>query len=235
MRVFSIVTLLGLGIVASGPSVQPEGKRELLPSITVVGSGEVGAKPDMAQIQVGVVTQAPSAAKALADNNEAMDKLFKTLAERGIRDKDIQTSNFSVSPQYRQPQPGQPQQEIVGYQVSNQVAVKVRQLQTLGKVLDDLVTKGANQVHGITFSVAEPESLLDQARLKAIADARRKADLYARAARTKLGRVLLIEEATPRVPRPVGFGMAMERAAAVPVAPGEQEYHASITVTYALD
>jgi uncharacterized protein YggE len=206
----------------------------MTPSITVVGSGEVSAKPDMAQIQVGVTTESPTAAKALKANNEAMERLLKTLTEKGIADKDMQTSNLSVSPRYENPQPGK-RAELVGYEVTNQVLIRVRKLAGLGEILDELVSKGANQVHGISFSVAEQDPLLDQARVKAMQEAQRKATLYAAVAGVKAGRVLRIEEATPHVPTPQFFGVAATRAAAVPIAPGEQQYHASVTVTYALD
>ena len=149
----------------------------------------------------------------------------------------MQTSNFSVQPQYKQGQPGQQRAEIVGYQVSNQVRVQVRKLDALGPLLDGAVGEGANQMQGVSFSVAEPDPLLDEARRQAMADARRKAELYAKAAGVDVGRVLLIQEDTPRLPEPLYRGMMMARGAAsdaVPVAAGEQEFHASITVTYAI-
>jgi len=231
-----------LAALSAGPLL-PAGAAEkgrLVPSITVVGSGKVTARPDMAELQMGVLAQSESAAKALKENSEAMDRLLKTLEARGIAKKDVQTSNFSVSPQYKQvlPRPGEAPQrpEIVGYQVSNQVRVKVRNLDALGQVLDEVVNQGANQVNGISFSVAEPEHLLDEARRKAMADARRKAELYATAGGVGLGQVLLVEEQTPQVPRPLMDGMARGMAAmgSVPVAVGEQDIGATITVTYAV-
>jgi uncharacterized protein YggE len=200
----------------------------------VVGSGKATAKPDMAEVQMGVVTQAPSAAKALRDNNDAMTHLFKTLEGRGIAKKDVQTVNFTVAPQYRPGPNGGRQPEIAGYQVSNEVRVKVRPLDTLGPVLDEVVQQGANQVQSIRFGTAEPHPLLDEARRKALDDAHHKAELYARAAGAGLGHVLRIEEQVAHLPRPEVFG-AVRAAAAVPVAPGEQEFDASITVTYRLE
>lgn len=236
MKTLTIAALLG--VLAHGwwaPATAAEG-RPLAPSLTVVGTGEVTARPDLAVLQVGVVTQAPSAAKALQANNEAMSRLLKTLTARGIAEKDIQTSNFHVAPRYRQGRQGEPTHEVVGYQVSNQVRVKVRPLTTLGPLLDELVGEGANQVHGIQFSVTEPNRLLDEARRKAVADARHKAELYASAAGIKLGRVLLMQEQAPSIPHaPFAFGGVREAAAAVPVAPGEQEFQATITVAYALE
>jgi uncharacterized protein YggE len=205
----------------------------MIPSITVVGTDHVSAKPDMAEIQVGVTTQATTAAAALKENNEAMEKVFRTLAAKNIAEKDRQTSNFSVAPRYRTSRPGEEQlQQIVAYQVSNLVHIKVRDLSALGGILDELVGGGANQVHGISFVVGEPGRYLDEARRKAMADARHKAELYAQAENVKVGRVLLIEEATPH-PRPMAVdGMMARAAAAVPIAPGELDFHANITVTY---
>jgi uncharacterized protein len=206
-------------------------------SITVIGTGEASAKPDMAEIQMGVVTQAATAGEALSANNAAMDKLLKLLAARGIAEKDVQTTQFSVSPQYRHEPRGQAPPTITGYQVTNQVRVKVRQLASLGQVLDQAVGEGANQVHGISFSVAEPDRFLDTARKDAVGDAKRRAELYAQAAGVKVGRVLLIQEQTPRFPQPQMMAMTARAGAggAVPVAAGEQEFRASITVTYAID
>jgi uncharacterized protein YggE len=229
-----IACVLALVFIGLAYSAEGEGGR-LPPSVTVVGSGEASVRPDMAWFQAGVVTQAKTAEEALKSNNEAMAGLMEALAARGIEEKDIQTSNISINPQYpHTPTGGQPQ--IIGYQAHNTVRVKVRQLASLGAVLDDVVRKGSNQVHGIGFTVAEPERVLDQARRKALADAKRKADLYAAAAAVKIGRVLYIQEQTPHVmPRAEMNFQPRAMAAAVPVAAGEQEYRASITVTYLIE
>jgi uncharacterized protein YggE len=240
MKTNLFVALSLLVVVSAQAKAQDE--KKLTPSITVVGAGEASAKPDMARIQVGVTTQAETAAAALKANTVSMEALFKVLQDRKIDKNDIQTSNFNVHPVYKQiprgemPR-GERSQTIVGYQVTNQVSIKVRDLANLGGVLDDVVGKGANQVHGISFSKAEPSPILDQARLKAMADARRKAELYAGAAGVEVGKVLLIQEATPHVPQQQMFaGAALARGAdsSVPVAPGQQTYHSNITVTYSI-
>jgi hypothetical protein len=215
-------------------AVAADNDRPLVPSITVVGSDHVSAKPDMAEITVGVLTEDPVAGQALKANNVAMEELLKFVAGRGIAEKDVQTTAFNVSPQYQHDPKGQKLPRLVGYQVSNQVRVKIRQLALLGPVLDEVVGKGANQVHGIGFSVAEPTGLLDEARKKAMDDARRKAELYANAAGVTLGRVLLIQEQTPHIPVPRQMFTRSADGGAVPVAAGELEFHASITVTYAI-
>lgn len=235
MKVLVLLFLTPLFLQGDAMAADQDGKK-LVPSVTVVGSDEVSAKPDMATVQVGVVTQAQTAAKALKENTEAMQKLFQKVASLGIAENDMQTANFNVAPQHRRGPQGQYDPEIVGYEVSNQLRLKVRNLAKLGDVLDQMVESGANSVQGVSFSVANPKPLQDEAREKAVADARRKAELYTKAAGVKLGRVLLIQESTPHLPQPMMFQpRAAMAGAAVPVAPGEQEFHASITITYAIE
>jgi hypothetical protein len=167
-----------------------------------------------------------------------MSALIKTLAANGVAEKDVITDNFSVNPQYRydnQPRSSKP--TITGYAVNNQVHVRVRELSSLGKILDAVVENGANNVNGISFSIADPEPVLDQARQKAVADARRKAELFALASGSKLGRVLYITESggmQPQPPRPMMMRAALSQSE-VPIAIGDQQSNISITVTYALE
>jgi len=226
--------LFGVVPMATGqePPPLPGGPLPPMPSITVVGSGVASARPDTAEVSAAVVTQAVTAANALAQNTVRMDKVLKVVTGLGVPDKDIQTTNISVSPQRRQARPGPHPADIVGYEVSNEVHIKVRDLARLGQLLDALVSEGANTLGGVSFSIADPVPLLDQARTKALADARRKAEVYAAAAGVKLGRVLLIRESTP-IARP--FGRQVLAASAVPVAPGELELQAGVSVTYAIE
>ncbi len=218
------------GAAAQSPPVLPEP-----PSITVTGSAVASAPPDTAEVNAGVVTQATTAAQAMAQNNAAMEKVLKALTAVGIADRDVRTTGVSVLPQRSQPQAGRQQlPAIVGYEVSNQVHVKVRDLGSLGRLLDTLVGQGANALGGIRFSIADPAPLLQQARTKAIADARQKAQVYAAAAGVKLGRVMFIRDATASPPR--HFEMrVMASPGAVPVAPGEQEVEVSVSVTYGIE
>jgi uncharacterized protein YggE len=202
-------------------------------TVTVAGTGTVSATPDMAEITTGVVTQASTAAQALAANSQAMERLLQTLGGLGVATRDIQTTNISVSPLRRQGRDGQPP-EITGYEVTNQVRVKVRDLSSLGRVLDQQVGQGANLVYGIQFGQQEPAPLLDEARRRAMADARRKAELFAAAASLEVGRVVAVQEAGVAAPRPE-MAPRMTMSAAVPVAPGEQEIRASVTVTFTLE
>lgn len=234
MSMMLAVTLVSAAMSQERPPAGPA--RPPAPSISVTGSGIASGRPDTAEVTTGVLTQAPTAVKALAQNSVVTDKVLKAAIALGIAEKDIQTSSITVTPQRRQGRQEPYPPDIVGYEVGNQLRVKVRNLDMLGRLLDELVTQGANNLGGVRFSVAEPAPLLDQARTKAVADARRKAELYATAAGVKLGRVLSIREGGAVVPRSEGVQMrAMAATAAVPVAPGEQEFEASINITYALE
>ncbi|HOX93524.1 MAG TPA: SIMPL domain-containing protein [Syntrophales bacterium] len=209
------------------PGVRP-------PSITVVGTGEAYGKPDLAHIQVGVVTEGATAAEALRKNNEAMNRLMAMLRKRGIEERDFQTVRFNVSPRYRYDKTQQEPPAIAGYQVTNEVHVKLRKVSTLGEFLDETVSLGANQICGISFDVADPAKLFDEARRKAMTDAHHRAGVYADAARLKLGGPITIEEQAGRTaPFPVARAESMA-AQAVPVAPGEQTFTIHVTVSFAI-
>lgn len=228
-----ILALLA-GLMLAG-AVSPVTAAEIGPRhVSVEGLGAVDATPDMAEISTGVTARADSARRALDASSAGMRRLMETLRQAGIAEGDIRTSNFNLSPWY-EPRKGNRPRRISGYQVSNQVTVRIREISRLGAILDAVVTAGANRVSGVRFGVAEPRSLMDEARRLAVADARRRAALYAEAAGAKLGTVIAIEEhgARPRPPRM----MALEtvRAASVPVAPGTQRLTVSITVRFALE
>jgi uncharacterized protein len=225
------VALIAVGLLAAAPLVSAE---EPAPSITVVGSGSVSGVPDTAEVTAGVVTQAATASQAMSQNSATMAQVLKALAALGIADRDIHTTNVSIVPQRASSQPSRPAPSpVVGYEVTNEVRVRVRDLSSLGRLLDTLVSQGANALRGIGFSIADPAPLLEQARSKAIADARQKAQVYATAAGVKVGRVIFIRDASATPPRPMsGRMMAM---GATPIAPGEQELEVSVSVTYALE
>lgn len=224
-----------LFVLATGLSMNVSVEAKEQPrTISVSGQGRVSAPPDMATIQTGVVTEAETAADALAANNAAMEKLMDVLSEHHVARKDIQTSQFSVSPVYRHDPKRQRPPEVVGYRVQNQVRVHVRNLPELGRVLDALVKAGSNQVSGVSFGVDDPTGILNQARSRAVADARSRAGVYAQAAGVEVGRVRTISEQTPGTPRPMEFRMAAAEGAGVPVATGELEFTASVHVVFEL-
>ena len=222
-----------------------ERDREAIPTLSVTGHGRVSAAPDVAEISVGVLTQGPTAREAMAANNEAMTALMDVLKERGVGARDVQTTQLGITPQYGQAVPaalGAPRSaeffpKIVGYQVTNSVRVTAREILKLGQVLDAIVKAGGNQMHGITFRFDDPEALLDQARRKAMADARRKARLLAEEAGVVLLAPCHIREviASP-TPRPMMLHAmargAMPADASMPVAAGEQELGITLDVSY---
>jgi len=206
-------------------------------TISVSGEAERTAPPDLATITLGVESEADTAAAALTANNGDMANILSTLKGQGLEDRDIQTSSFNISPRYRQyPRGESGPSEIVGYTVSNQVTVRVRDLSKLGEVMDMVVRTGANRFQGINFAIDKPDALLDEARKDAVADARRKAEILATAAGARLGEVMTISEGGHYV-RDIQPAMYMREsvAASVPVAAGEQSLSVSVSITYALE
>jgi hypothetical protein len=203
-------------------------------TVTVSATGAATAVPDEARVGTGVVTEAATAREALTANNAAMAKLIAALKENGIEPQDIQTSGFNLNPRYTNPRDGQPP-VIDGYQAANQVTVHVRDLDKIGEVLDKLVSVGANQMNGITFEVSTAETLRDAARKDAIANARRRAELFAAAAGVKVGKVVSITEGAMIEPRPFVKAGRMAAMDAVPVERGTQSLEATVTVTWELD
>ena len=199
--------------------------------ITMGGHGEARATPDTAMLSAGVSAQAPTAAAALAANNSRMQAVIAALKKQGLPDKDIRTSNFSVSPQYASGNGEAPR--VTGYQANNQVEVRLEDVSKLGTTLDALVAAGANQMNGVSFSIRNDAELLAQARAAAVAEARLKADTFSKAAGVSLGSILSIGENGNEGPRPL-FAAApmMVRAKSVPVALGEQSVAADVTIMW---
>lgn len=203
--------------------------------IVVTGQGEATAVPDQAQISAGVITQAKTASAALAENTRAMNSVFAALKRAGIPERSIQTSNFNISPQYTPYDGNNPgSQKIVGYQVSNQVTVKIDDVSKVGEGLDALVASGANQAGGISFGFKNPKPLLADARAEAVKDAMEKARTYAGAAGITLGGIVSIQESGGDYPRPVPMYAMAKQDAATPIAAGEQAVSASVSVTFAI-
>ena len=229
---------LPLALSSAGSALAEEPR---IATIDIAGQGSVTAAPDMAMVSSGVVSDADTAAEAMTANSTAMAEVVARIKEAGIEARDIQTSGFNVSPRYARVKSSDPQeyrQELVGYRVSNSVNVRVRDLAKLGGLLDVMVRDGANQVGGVSFIVSNADTLKDEARKEAMADAMRKAKLYAEAAGVELGRVLSINE-QDHSPRPV---MMMARAefkgadaaAPAPIEAGESELSIRVNVSWEL-
>ncbi|MGO6999040.1 SIMPL domain-containing protein [Rhizobium leguminosarum] len=235
-----MTALLALPLAAAAPAFAQDAKpRE--PVISVTGDGESSVAPDMAIVNLAVVKQAKTAREALDENNKAMNDVLAALKSGGIAERDLQTSGFSIQPQYNYPQPVDGQQQppqLIGYQTINSVTVRLRDLAKLGAVIDQSVTLGINQGGEIQFTNDKPDAAIEEARKAAVADAVKRAKTLSEAAGVKLGRILEINENVPRaMPQPVYRATMMKEAsdAAVPVQGGENNYNVSVTVTFAIE
>jgi uncharacterized protein len=219
------------GLVLAAPGARAESVADAR-RITVSASGQVEAVPDQARISSGVTTEAATAKEALAENSAAMQKLIDGLKASGVAAKDIQTSSLRVEPRYTRPKEGEAP-KIDGYRVTNQVGITARNLDKLGEILDKVVSLGANEMGGLAFEVSAAETLRDEARKDAVANAKRRAELYAAAASVELGDVLKIDEGGADF-GPQAMPMARAMKAAVPIERGTETLSAQVTITWAL-
>jgi len=225
--IFAMAFLAAPCAQAQQPPVQLEGR------VIVIGEGSVYVAPDYAQIRGGVTTNGKTDKEATDANSKLMAAITAALLNSGIAQADIQTAQFSIQPVYAPPQP-QNEPKLVGYRVSNQVTVTVRSLGKVSDILDRMVDAGATDIGNVSFLHADPAKALDQAREAAVADARRKAELYAHGLGFTLGRVAWLTEDTglmPPVPVPA-FRAQASMAAPVPIAPGEDNLRVQITVGF---
>jgi len=203
--------------------------------LDIVATGEVTRVPDIAIISAGVVTRSATATGALQDAATRMDRVIAALKAAGIADRDIQTSNVSLNPEYRYPENQSPQ--LTGYTASNQLTVSFHDIRQSGKILDVLVAQGANQINGPNLTIEHPEAALDEARAKAIANGRARAELYARGLGLHVARVVAVSESggyavpPPSPPMPM---MARAEAAQTKIEPGEQKLQVNVAMTFEL-
>ena len=226
---FALLIALAAPALAADPAVNPGATR-----LEIDATGEVTRTPDVVAISAGVVTQGSNAARALADNAEQMTATIAALRRAGVETRDLRTSAVRLQPQYRYTD-GQPP-AITGYQATNQVAVRLHDVAGSGKVLDALVAAGANQIDGPDLSIDQPDAALDEARTQALAIARARAELYARAAGLHVRRIVQISETGNSMPiaRPMAM-MAMAKRADTPIEAGETKLSVSLHVTFELD
>jgi uncharacterized protein YggE len=202
-------------------------------AISVTGEATVSVAPDQAQIDGGVTSDAKTAREASEANNAAMGKVLLALKGAGIDEKDYQTSRLSLQPQFAANYKPSDRAGIVSFRASNRVTVRIRDVTKVANVIDVLVGAGANEIGGINFTVTQASKHLDEAREKAIADARRKAGIYAKAAGVTLGEPISISE--EGAPTPVFRGkMAAPMAAGAQVAPGEETLSVTVSVSWAI-
>ena len=224
-----LALLLAARAAAAGPEALPLAGTRLDLSAT----GTVTRAPDVATIGVGVVTQARTAREALAANAGRMTATIAALKRSGVAARDIQTDALTLAPQYRYVNDQPP--VLTGYQATNRVSARLRDVAAAGAVLDALAAAGANQIDGPSFSLDHPEAALDEARTQALATARARAELYARAAGLHVRRIVGIGEsdAAPTI-RPLA-GMAMRKAPETPIESGEQALSVTLSVTFELE
>lgn len=203
-------------------------------TITVTGSAEAHTAPDRAAVSVGVEARGKTAAEALAGNAQAMTAVFAALDAAGIERAAVQTTQFGLSPVYEPYQEGSDQPPaVVAYDATNGLNVTVTAIDTLGSVIDALAAAGANRFDGVTFDVADPRAALDKARDAAVADARNRAEIYARAAGVALGPVLSISE-QQGTSSPVPMRAEMVKSAPTPIAPGTVTLSTEVQVVYGI-
>ena len=209
----------------------------VVPTLTISAEGKVLRAPDVADLSGGVVTTAPTAAAAMAENATRMTRVVAAVRKAGIAERDIQTSGLSLQPQYKYENNQPPL--LTGYQATNSVSLRVRKLADTGRLLDTLVGVGANQLGGPTFRVDAADAALDEARAAAVATARARAELYAKAAGLRVKRIVSITEGGTNEPgpRPLMMVRAMKAEAAdsTPVAPGEVTLGINVSLVFELE
>ncbi len=224
---------LALGLCAVG-AIDGAGaqQRATGPRVVVSGEGSVSVAPDVVQIRSGVTTQGKTVREATETNSKTMAALLTALTESGIPQKDVRTAQLSIQPVYASQDSGK-EQKLVGYNVVNHVSAKIKHIEKLGDVLDRLIAAGATDVWNVEFLVSDPGKALDQAREAAIADARRKAEVYARAAGITLGKVISIEEEPgSSAPGPMRALAQPAPSTRMPIAPGENTLRAVVTLGF---
>lgn len=234
-----LVAVIALGALAGFALTRPSAAQAQavgvpgMRQITVVGSGEARVAPDMATVQIGVETTAPTTQEALAQNTAQAQAIIDQVRQLGVAERDVQTSGFNIYPTY-----DNEGRQVTGYTVSNMVSVTIRDLAQAGALLDQVVQAGANRVYGVGFGVSDQAAVMAQARAAAMADAKARADQLAGAGSASVGQVLVITENVGAAP-PVPVMMADARAemaagAPVPVQAGEQAFTVQVQVTYEL-
>ncbi|WP_375402327.1 SIMPL domain-containing protein [uncultured Sphingomonas sp.] len=243
MAAFAVSTFVsGAAHAQNAPQAPPPTVEALVPAsgavLDVVAEGRTTRVPDLATIRAGVVTTAPTAAAAMRDNADRMTRVLMGLGRAGVAARDMQTAQVGLQPQYRYAENQPP--VVTGYQATNTVAVRFRDIGRSGAVLDALVGEGANQIDGPTLSLERPDAALDEARIDAIRHARARADLYARAAGLRVARMISIAEGAtqPGGPPPVVMAMSARAVdggrAKTDMMAGETDVVATVTVRFLL-
>jgi uncharacterized protein YggE len=226
-------TALAAAVALAGALLTAPVLAQVVPpaTISVTGEATVSVPPDLAEIDGGVTSEAKTAREASEANNAAMGKVLQALKGAGIEEKDVQTSRLSLQPQSAPNRTGP--STVAGYRASNRVTIRVRDVAKVANAIDTLVGAGANEIGGINFVVSQASKLLDEARERAVADARRKAEIYTKAAGVTLGAPLSISEEGNSAPGPYRR-MAAGMAVSAPVAQGEETLAVTVSVSWAI-
>ena len=233
------VLMLGAAVLPASAEAQQASITQTIAGtrLDINATGEVTRVPDVAIISAGVVSRSATASAALQDTANRMTRVIAALKRASVEDRDIQTSTVSLNPEYRYPQDQAPQ--LVGYSASNTVTIRFRDIRNSGKILDALVGQGANQINGPNLVVDKPEAALDEARAKAVAVGRARADLYARSLGMRVVRVVSINEsggyyAPPPPAPPMVAMMARGERDSTPVQAGEQKLQVNLAMIFEL-
>ena len=236
----SIFAALALAGAALPAAVLAQGATTIAQPIAgtrldVSATGEVSRVPDLAIISAGVVTRSATATGAISENAARMERVRAALKRAGIADRDIQTSSINLNPDYRYVENQPP--VLTGYQASNNLSVRFRDIRNSGRILDALVAEGANQINGPNLTIDKPEQAMDEARVKALAVGQARAELYARSLGKRVVRLLSVSEsggyAVPP-PMPMMRAQMADSAAKTTIDPGEQQIQVSIAMSFEL-
>jgi uncharacterized protein YggE len=230
MKKFLLAALFGLTLTGMASA-----------NVTVSGNGKVTYVPDLGYIHAGVTSEAKTAQEAWEKNAAIVKKMFEALEARGLKPRDMQTTNLNISPKYFTPhdEKGNALEPVlVGYVASYDLSITIRKLDDLGPVLDDLVKAGANRSMSISFGSSDLDRLMDEARARAASEARKNANIYVSAAGGKLGRLLAVSDVSHFEPQL--YRLELDRVTAkaaaehLRVAAGEQKLSVNVTLTFAI-
>lgn len=229
---------LAIPAVAMAHSPQSHANGTMPGVIHVTATANVNVIPDRVSVSAGVQSDGKTAQEAMARNSDLMRNVFAALAANGVAEKDISTTNLNLNPRYDYEQRTNGQPLLVGYRASNQVTIISHDLDRTGQLIDALLQAGLNNINGINFSVSEPDAAQAQARAAAIEKAKKKAQTMAQTANVRLGRLLSLQEGSSASPIRYNTEMMSARSvsmdSAPPLAPGEREIGATVTMSYAI-
>lgn len=234
VAVLTLIALASPALAQTQPAFEP-----MVPAsgaiLDVSAEGRTTRIPDIATIRAGVVSQGQTAAAALGSNAQAMAGVLAALKRAGVQPRDIATASVGLQPQYRYVENQAP--VITGYQATNSVSIRFRDVARSGAILDALVAQGANQIDGPNLSIAQPDAALDEARIDAVKCARQRAELYARAAGMSVARIVSIAEGsqdTGGSPPPMMYARAMAAKAPTAIEAGEKAVTVTLSVRFLL-